>query len=428
MKKILIVSSVFPFPADTGKKIVLGGFLKYFKFRYGDQNVEWLYVGNELPDSVKSSLRFHVINLPSSFLRLLSVFRYALFGRKKSIQEAILFTDKLARSVRSKIRTIQPDLIMLDTVRAAQYGVPDEYMSRSFLYLEDLFSVRYQRMLDALHLDSVERLNVLGNFATFIPSFLRPLIQNSRIFQRGLLGLERKLIERSEIAFSMRYPLNILLNADEVKLLLMRSPQAHVMLAKPVLPSPAPDSFKRRYDKSFSFVFIGSLNYAPNEVAMLAFIESALPMIVVAAPDFRLKIIGKHASDKLKAEIEKFPNHIQLMGFVPDLTEVFATCCGMIVPMTFGTGIKLKTLEALSYGVPLISTSIGVEGIPVVNGTHCLIENDLTKFPQLMLSLRDINLNELLSLEARNYFVMNYSQVHVFNEYDTMFQQMAGNI
>jgi glycosyltransferase involved in cell wall biosynthesis len=426
MPKILIVSSVFPFPADTGKKIVLGGFLEYFKSRFGQHNVEWLYVGNEFPAAASSLIRFHAVHLPSSFWRLASVFRYALIGGTKSIQEAILYTDQLASAVRSQIIAINPDLIMWDTVRAAQYGVPDEYMGRSVLYLEDLFSERYKRMLDSLNRGGVDKLNVLGNFTAFIPGFLRPLAQRFRVLQRMLLKLEKHLIERSEVAFSARFKWTILLNNDEAKLLSKRSSQAHVMAAKPILPSPARDSFRRRYDGGFTFVFIGALNYASNEAALMAFVDQVLPLIVKLAPQFKFRIIGKNASEQLIAKLDQFPRHIQLEGFVPDLTGVFATCCGIIVPLTFGTGIKLKTLEALSYGVPLISTSIGVEGIRVTHGRHCIIEDDLAKYPQWMISLRDLDRNESFSREARDYFSANYSKDRVFIEYDAIFRKVEG--
>jgi len=424
MSKVLIVSSVLPFPADNGKKIVLGGFLKYFKYRYGEHSVVWLYVGNKQPEATQSNVHFHTIKLPNSILRLLSVLRYALVDGGKSIQEAILYTNKIAIEVRSQIQAEQPDLIMLDTVRAAQYGVPDEYMNRTVLYMEDLFSVRYQRMIDILNQAGIQKLNVLGNFISFIPAFLRIFIQNSRAIQRGLLRLEKKLIEKSELRCAKQFRLNILLNQDEATLLRKRSFQSQIAVTKPLLPRSLPNSLERRYDGNFNFVFIGGLNYAPNEVAMLTFIEKAMPLIIFRAPDFNLKIIGKNASDKLIAEVGKFSDNIQLMGFVPDLTDLLSKCCGMIVPMTFGTGIKLKTLEALSYGVPIVSTSIGVEGISVVNGTQCIIEDDLTRFPELMLSLRDIKRNEYFSREAGAFYALHYSQKQVFMEYDLMFKNI----
>jgi len=425
MRKVLIVSSVLPFPADNGKKIVLGGFLKYFIYHYGEHNVIWLYVGNKEPEPAQSNIRFISIKLPNSIRRLLSVLRYAFVEKTKSIQEAILYTNRLEAEVHSQIQAIQPDLIVLDTVRAAQYGVPDEYINRTVLYMEDLFSVRYQRMLDVLNQAGIQKLNVLGNFISFIPAFLRIFIQNSRVIQRGLLRLEKKLIEKSEIGYAKQFKVNILLNQDEAALLHKRSSHSQIIVAKPLLFNSASNSFERKYDKNFNFVFIGALNYASNEVAIITFIQKAMPLIISMAPDFNLKIIGKNASEKLIAEAEKYADNIQIMGFIPDLTDLLSKCCGMIIPITFGTGIKLKTLEALSYGVPIVSTSIGVEGISVMNGLQCIVEDNLTNFPKLMLSLRDMKRNEYFSREAKTFYELHYSQRQVFMEYDLIFKNIV---
>lgn len=424
MFKILVVSNIYPFPADTGKKIVMNGFLDYFHSRFGENSVEWIIISNKnIEEKNISSVGFHNVDVPSSMRRLLSVFFYSFILRRKSIQESILYTPALGEMVCNEIKKSKPDLIMFDTIRAAQYGLPVGYKGDAFLYMDDLFSVRYEKMLNVLRNGDAENMNVLGNFSNFIPRIIRPAVQKLKFFQKYLLGLEKKLTEKSEIQTSENFPLNILLNAEEVALMKARSPGTHVVRAKPILPKPASNSFLRKYDGAFTFIFIGVLNYAPNELAILKFLKEVVPNVIEKCPEFRLRIIGKHASDELKDVVSCFSENVVLEGFVPDLSDALATCCGMLIPLTFGTGIKLKTLEALSYGVPVISTSVGTEGIPLQSGKDCFINDNFDDFLGLMVFLKDRKNNEMMSENAKKFFEENYSKEVIFSEYDQMFKK-----
>lgn len=424
MFKVLVVSNIYPFPADTGKKIVVNGFIDYFHSRFGESSVEWLVISNKnIEEENISNVVFHGVSVPSSMWRLLSVFFYSFILRRKSIQESILYTPALEKMVCDEIRKSKPDLIMFDTIRAAQYGLPNGYEGDAFLYMDDLFSVRYGKMLNVLKNGNAENMNVLGNFSNFIPAIIRPAIKKLKFFQKYLLGLEKKLTERSEIQTSGNFAINILLNSDEVALMKVRAPQTHVVMAKPILPKPASNSFSRRYDGGFTFIFIGVLNYAPNELAIMKFVKENVPEIIKTYPDFRLRIIGKHASDELKNVVGYFSENVVLEGFVPDLSDALATCCGMLIPLTFGTGIKLKTLEALSYGVPVVSTSVGTEGIQLQSGKNCFINDNFCDFFSSMIFLRDQKNNEIISKNAKKFFDENYSKEVIFSEYDKIFRK-----
>jgi glycosyltransferase involved in cell wall biosynthesis len=97
-------------------------------------------------------------------------------------------------------------------------------------------------------------------------------------------------------------------------------------------------------------------------------------------------------------------------GFVEDLDAVFRESCAMVMPLLLGSGVKIKTLEALSRGLPVISTDFGVEGIPVTNAFNCVIENDIDRYPQLMLDLTDLDYNGAISRKAREFYFKHYSR------------------
>jgi glycosyltransferase involved in cell wall biosynthesis len=76
-------------------------------------------------------------------------------------------------------------------------------------------------------------------------------------------------------------------------------------------------------------------------------------------------------------------------GFVPDLADVFRTHRAMIVPLRHGGGTRLKILEALAWGLPVVSTSLGAAGLGLVDGQHALIADDAPSFARAIQRLFD---------------------------------------
>jgi glycosyltransferase involved in cell wall biosynthesis len=181
----------------------------------------------------------------------------------------------------------------------------------------------------------------------------------------------------------------------------------------------------RRYSGEPVFVFLGALNLPHNLSSIVHFIESQMDEITKKMPDARLRVIGKGASNELDKLAKTYGSALSVEGFVEDLDTVFADSCAMIVPLLFGSGLKIKMLEALSRGLPIISTDFGVEGIPVTSGVNCLVENDIDQYPQAMSTLTDVSYNSAISHEARKLYSENYSREVVLREYDLLFGKTA---
>jgi glycosyltransferase involved in cell wall biosynthesis len=103
--------------------------------------------------------------------------------------------------------------------------------------------------------------------------------------------------------------------------------------------------------------------------------------------------------------------------------EVFARCSAMIVPLLFGSGVKVKTLEALACGLPVISTHFGAEGI--ISGpaepAGIIVENDPRRFPRHMRALLDPQTNAGLRRQAREFFSAKFSADAGARRYDALF-------
>ncbi len=143
--------------------------------------------------------------------------------------------------------------------------------------------------------------------------------------------------------------------------------------------------------------------------------------MIEGIPGVRVRVIGRGANRELLQLAQRYKDNISIEGFVDDLDTVFSTSCAMVVPLLFGSGVKIKTLEALCRGLPVISTDFGVEGISVTSDVNCIVENEIDRFPKSMSDLLDVKYNAYISRQARDFYANNYSEERVLQEYDRAF-------
>jgi glycosyltransferase involved in cell wall biosynthesis len=112
---------------------------------------------------------------------------------------------------------------------------------------------------------------------------------------------------------------------------------------------------------------------------------------------------------------------VTLEGFVPDLSEILCRAAAMVNPLRFGSGVKLKVIEALGAGVPVISTTIGSKGIASGPDHGVLVADDDAELADMLLGVTDRAHNDRLATAAREHFARCYSRDAVFARYDAAF-------
>jgi len=110
--------------------------------------------------------------------------------------------------------------------------------------------------------------------------------------------------------------------------------------------------------------FAGTLSWQPNRDGLLWFIRACWPTVKSAVPDAALVVCGKGADAHLVNTL-KHTNGVVYKGYVEDLNLEMANCRAAIVPLRFGSGMKIKTFDALYRGLPLVCTTTGAEGIAI---------------------------------------------------------------
>jgi Glycosyltransferase len=135
-------------------------------------------------------------------------------------------------------------------------------------------------------------------------------------------------------------------------------------------------------------VFSGTLDFRPNIDAIVWFIEAVLPRIHARRPDVQLLVVGRRPAPILRRLAER--ERLILTGEVSDVRPFLAGAAVYIVPMRIGGGIRLKVLEAFALEVPVVSTTLGVEGIAGLrDGIHCLLADTPQQFANAVVRLLD---------------------------------------
>jgi len=122
---------------------------------------------------------------------------------------------------------------------------------------------------------------------------------------------------------------------------------------------------------SRALVFAALMNYPPNIDAAVWFCDAVLPLIIARHPDVRFRIVGDKPTPQVLA-LARRPG-VEVTGRVPDVRPHMAEAPVVVVPLRSGAGTRLKILEAMAMGRPVVSTRLGAEGLQVTDGVHLLL-------------------------------------------------------
>ena len=158
-----------------------------------------------------------------------------------------------------------------------------------------------------------------------------------------------------------------------------------------------------------SLVFTGSMDWLPNEDAIVYFVEAIFPLIKEQCPEASLEVVGRNPSRKLQTLAAREAS-MRLTGWVEDIRPFLARGSICVVPLRIGGGTRLKIFEAMAMGKAVISTTVGAEGLPVQSGKDILLADTPQDFAESVICLlRDNNLRRRLGTGARALVQENYS-------------------
>lgn len=138
------------------------------------------------------------------------------------------------------------------------------------------------------------------------------------------------------------------------------------------------------FSNRHGLLFIGGLFHTPNVDAVLFFTREIFPLVEKTLTDVPFHIIGSKVPDEI-ARLAS--SRILVHGFVPDVGPFFKACKVSVAPLRFGAGIKGKINQSQSYGVPVVATSLAVEGMQLEHGKSVLVADTPEKFAEAIVSV-----------------------------------------
>jgi glycosyltransferase involved in cell wall biosynthesis len=168
--------------------------------------------------------------------------------------------------------------------------------------------------------------------------------------------------------------------------------------------------------------FLGGLHWPPNAQGILWFARHVFPQVRAEVPDAILTVIGKSPPPGLEGE------GVEVAGYVTDLAPYLAETAAFIVPLHAGGGMRVKILDAWNWGLPVVSTTIGAEGISTCHGDNILIADTPETFAGAILRvLRDTELSRQLAQNGRRTIEEAYDWRSVYSAWDDVYNNLTDN-
>lgn len=232
---------------------------------------------------------------------------------------------------------------------------------------------------------------------------------------RAILFVEKYISKKFDMVFVMS-------EGDREKLLSL-DPSINVAVS----PSPIGLKFEEKIDiqrEPCSLLFVGAMNRKVNLQAVEYFYREILPIVREKYPDVKFYVIGNNPPRLLKKLSEKDPNLI-VTGFVKNLENYFLKATVFVSPILVGGGIIVKNIQAMAYKLPVVTTSIGNEGIEAVPGRDLFVaDTDETFAEKIIKLIDDPELCKNIGLCGRRYVEDHFNDKILFDKRLSLYKNL----
>ncbi len=190
-------------------------------------------------------------------------------------------------------------------------------------------------------------------------------------------------------------------------------PEFFAMNAPESAPDPGPDGG--------TLVFTGAMSWAANVDGIHFLLDEVFPLLLRARPGIRAWIVGRNPPASLSNKISASGLDVTLTGFVPDIRPYVTQAHVYVIPLFVGSGTRIKAFEAMAMGRPVVSTSLGVEGLDVTDGEHFLRADDAAAFARSILALMaDASMRARIAGAARRLIEDRFSWSRVARQFEAI--------
>ena len=355
--RVLVLTSYLPYPPNAGAKIRVSNQMRYVSrehhvtlmcpVRAGSRQAEearrlageYCTEVRPIPWRKRSKIRF----LPH-------LWRYVRGG--EPIGNLTFYYEELAQALHEATARERFDVIDIHHGYMAPYldAIAPQSRARTILSLHNVPYVQWRRMM-LTERDPVQKLKLFRDW----------------LFQK-----------HATLKYVRRYDRTIVVSEQDRAILRRDAPEADIvavptgMDTDAVRPLPPPPAFRR-------LLLVGSMFYRPNVDAALFLVRDILPRIRRQLPDVHLFIVGSGPPRRVQRLGAKHED-VTVTGYVDSVRPYHEQCCLNLVPLRAGSGIRVKILESLNLGRPVVSTTLGCEGLHLTPGQHLLVADTAAGF------------------------------------------------
>ena len=410
MSRILFLTQVLPFPLDAGPKIRAYYVLRHLCETNNVTLVSFIRDDDreDCLDHLRSFCTVHTVPMLRSPLRnLRALLKAGITGAPTVIvrDESVEMRRLLCELVRSQ----SFDVIHADQTSMAQYA----------LYAKSMVTARSTRMSPRTLLDAHNALyRVFGQLGASEPSWLKR--QFYRREARAFAQYERRLVEMVDQVTYVNESDRVALEGGSF--LGEGSPRVLPICCDLTDRAPIKPSLNPQY-----VTHLGTMFWPPNIEGVLWFAREVWPCVLHSAPQARFQIIGKRPPPEVESLVADLPG-IDVCGYVADPTPHLSQTAAFVVTLHAGAGMRVKIIDAWCWGIPMVSTTVGAEGIEARDGEHLLIANSATAFAEAVVSLlTEPETRRRLRQNGRLWVQEHYDWRKVYKRWDDVYASLLSD-
>ena len=369
MKKLVVITSRFPFPLDKGDKLRAYHQLNQLAKH---SEVHLISLTNKLisPIEKKELEKFCASVTVYKLKKLESIFSLfkAIFN-KTPFQVALFYNPSLHRKIKNQLREIHPNHIYCQLVRCAEY-VKEEFDIPKTIDFMDVLSKGIERR-----------------------------ISSSPFYLKKILKIESERLKIYEHLMFEYFDTHSIISSQDQELIYHMKREEIA-----IIPNGIDSAFftpKSNLKKEYTLLFNGNMQYQPNVKSAIYIAKQILPIVHKTHPEVTLLISG---TSPTKEVLNLASDKVTVSGWIDDIRDAYNTSEIFIAPMQIGTGLQNKLLEAMAMELPCISSKLANNALKAKPGKEILIGNSKEEYAKLIIDLMDDRINKKQLAEAgRNY-------------------------
>jgi polysaccharide biosynthesis protein PslH len=420
MSRILFLSQLLPYPPDAGPKV-----RSYYVLRHLAQKHQVTLLAFSRPDDSPAAIQHlrefcedvHLITMHRSQSRnILSLAASLLNGASFIIQRDYL--PEMTQAIDGLLGCKSFDAIHSDQLWMAQYALRAKKLAPNAMLVLDEHNACFQiwRRLATGERNPIKRL------------LLEREWRRLRAYEAQACSGFDHIVTVTEEDLSILQDLVVTYKGLS-KLQFANNSNTN-LITIPICVDTQSSMPVQPVSEAMDVLHLGTMFWAPNIEGVIWFTRKVWPEVIAQIPQATFTVAGKNPPPEIR-NLSKNGNgrsSIRVTGYIPDPQQLLERAGVFIVPLLSGGGMRVKIIDAWRWGIPIVSTSLGAEGIRCKPGENILIADDPLAFAQAIIKvLQEHSLAERLRLNGRCWVEENYNWRTVYTRWDQIYATPSRN-